>query len=65
MDANSSFTSKNYVLHMAKCKPPTIKSPQATTKLEQVHQDLITMLHNAQLDRAMSVVLDAPITKST
>ena len=50
-----------------KHKPTTIKNPQANSILKRVHQVLMTMLHTAKLDMAMSVVpsdIDAFLTNT-
>ena len=41
-----------------KCKPTTVKNPQANAILECVHQVLGHMLHTAELDMADSVTPD-------
>ncbi len=38
-----------------KRKPTSVKNPQGNAILEQVHQVIITMLHNAKIDMANSV----------
>ncbi len=38
-----------------KCKPTTVKNPQASVILECIHQVLAQVLHTAELDRAKSV----------
>ena len=39
-----------------KCKPTTIKNPQANAILERVHQVIMTMLHTTELDMTNTVV---------
>ncbi len=41
-----------------KCKPTTVKNPQANGLLERVHQVLGQMLHTAEIDMANSVTPD-------
>eukprot|EP00804_Cyclotella_cryptica_P013188 CCRYP_006975-RA/>CCRYP_006975-RA protein AED:0.31 eAED:0.31 QI:0/-1/0/1/-1/0/1/0/163 len=42
--------------HSIKCKPTSIKNPQANAILEQMHQVITTMLRTAELDFANTVV---------
>ena len=55
-EANSNFTLKPYVTHMAlSISQPVSKNPQANAILEQVHQVIMVMLRTAKIDMEDSV----------
>ena len=56
MEANSNFTSKPYVTHMAlSASQPVSKIPPANAILERVHQVIMVMLCTAEINMANTV----------